>query len=232
MKTLSLLILTITSLTYALSPKEIVKKADAIRNPASSYRMIVSVDSSEDDAKEFEVLIQGNARTVIRTKSPARDKGRNLLMLEEDMWSYIPNLKRAVRVSLSQKLTGQTANGDISRMRWADDYDAKIESETKDHWVMHLKAKKKGLTYEQLRVWIHKNDFHPIKAEYLSVGGKVLKNAKYEGYKMLAGINRPTEIVIQDAIKETDRSTIHILEMESREFPAALFQQSNLGKTE
>ena len=42
----------------------------------------------------------------------------------------MPSLKRAIRVSLSQKLMGEAANGDISRMRWYGDYNVKIEKQT------------------------------------------------------------------------------------------------------
>ena len=68
-------------------------------------------------------------------------------MLDENMWVFIPNLKRSVRVGLSQKLTGQAANGDISRMRWSGDYTPKLLKETKKSWLLHLQAKKKGLTH-------------------------------------------------------------------------------------
>ena len=51
------------------------------------------------------------------------------------IWVFIPNLKRSVRVGLSQKLTGQAANGDISRMRWSGDYTPKLLKETKKELV-------------------------------------------------------------------------------------------------
>ena len=52
-------------------------------------------------------------------------------------------------------------------------------------------AKKKGLTYDKLRIWIAKKSFFPVKAEFLTLSGKPLKTAAYEGYKNLAGRVRP-----------------------------------------
>ncbi len=168
-------------------------------------------------------MISGNSRTVVRTLEPARDRGRDLLMIGEEMWAYIPNLKRAVRVSLSQKLTGQAANGDISRMRWADDYAATVESEDEGNWVLSLEATKKGLTYERIRVWVARRDHSPVRAEYLTRAGKVLKRARFEGYQMMAGRIRPTRLEIESAVNENDRSTLVVESMVPRTFPASLF---------
>jgi outer membrane lipoprotein-sorting protein len=209
------------------SPETIIERADAIRNPSESYRMRVKID-----AAVFEVLIKGQNRTLVRQLQPARDRGRNLLMLEQDMWAYIPNVKRAVRVSLAQRLTGQAANGDISRMRWSGDYDVVVENQTASQWQLYLTAKKKGLTYDKLRAWVEKGSFKPLRAEYLSVSGKPLKTAVYGEYKDLAGKQRPSQILIQDAIRADEQSKIVIENMEIKTFPDSLFRQDNLGQSE
>jgi hypothetical protein len=151
-----------------------------------------------------------------------------MLMLDENMWVYIPNLKRAVRISLAQKLTGQAANGDISRMRWSGDYAAKIVSETGKRWRLHLKATKKGLTYDQLYVEVQKKNFHPIKAEYLTLTGKVLKTATFEKYKKLLGKVRPSEIKIEDQTSSNSITYIRIKKMMNKKFRSSLFNRRNL----
>lgn len=222
------LLVGITPAAFAVSPNEILQAADDIRNPAESFFMRVSV-SGKDGNSVFEVFTKGKDKTLIRTVAPLRDVGRDLLMLEENMWAYIPNLKRAVRVSLNQKLTGQTANGDIARMRWFGDYSAKIEKETSEFWQLKLSASKKGLTYESLRAFVEKSTFRPLKAEYLSSSDVLLKTATFEGYKSMAGKMRPTVIKITSG-NSADASTIEISKMESRNLPANLFFQDTLGK--
>lgn len=214
---------------FSLSPQEIIQKADEVRNPSDNYYLDVQVTSSDSSPSRFHVAVQGNNKTRIETIEPARDRGRNLLMLEENMWVFIPNLKREVRVSLNQKLTGQAANGDISRMRWAEDYTPTIESENDDEWVIRLDANKKGLTYDKLRVWIKKGSFHPTKGEYLTSAGKLLKKVRYQGYKELAGRVRPSQIIIHDAVREGQLSTINIQQMEVKNFPNSIFNKRELG---
>ncbi|MBT3236860.1 MAG: outer membrane lipoprotein-sorting protein [Bdellovibrionales bacterium] len=211
----------------AISADKILERADRIRNPSNSYLMEVEVISSQKTSL-FQVMLQGDDKTLIKTLAPKRDKGRNLLMLGEKMWVYIPNLRRAMRVSLAQKISGQAANGDISRMKWGGDYRPEIKSEDSKGWTLFLKAKKKGLTYDQLRIQVAKKTFRPLRAEFLTVSGKVIKSAKYQGYRQLLGAVRPTRIEIEDAIRPDLKTIINIKSMKNRSFNARIFQQKNL----
>ncbi len=222
--------LSLSTCVFALTPDQIIKKCDDVRNPGESFVMQVDVAelSGDKNKSSFDVFIKGKDKTLIKTNAPRRDKGRNMLMLEENMWLYIPNLKRSVRISLSQKLSGQAANGDIARMRWHGDYSAKLESKTKSAYVIYLKATKKGLTYDQIRVWVNAKNFHPIKAEYMALTGKTLKNATFGGEKMIAGKVRPTEIIIADAVNTSKKTQIKIMSMAKKELPLSMFKKNNL----
>lgn len=224
---LALSLVLISGQLFGITPEQILQKADSIRNPSESYYMQVEV-SDDDNKSLFDVSLQGNSKTLIKTIFPRRDKGRNLLMIDENMWVYIPNLRRSIRVSLAQKLSGQAANGDISRMRWSGDYKSTITSSDEKSWELHLKALKKGLTYDQLRVRVEKKTFRPISATYLTVTGKVMKTARYLDYKKLLGKVRPTLIVIKDSLKKSRTTNIKILKMENKTFQKSLFNRQNL----
>lgn len=204
----------------------ILERADAIRNPEDDFEMLVVISSSSGENSQFKVMTKGNSRTIVETLAPARDKGRDLLMVDENMWVFIPNLKRAVRVSLSQKLSGEAANGDISRMRWSSDYDAKILGADETSWTLSLDANKKGLTYEKITAKIEKGTFRPLEASYLTKSGKPLKMAEFKNYQHLAGKVRPTEILIKDAIKQDKFSRIFIKDMSVKSLPASKFNLS------
>lgn len=207
---------------------EILTKADEIRAPSSSYLMEVSVESNDSPEFQFEIAIGGKTTSLIKTRKPAREVGKNFLMHGEDMWAYIPNIRRSVRVTLNQKLTGQAANGDISRMRWAGDYEAAIESETPDHWVLFLTAGKKGLTYDKIRVWINKTNFRPIKGEYLTIQSKPIKYISFAEYGEVGGALRPVRMVIESATKAGDQSVLRILSMRQTDLPISMFTQNSL----
>jgi outer membrane lipoprotein-sorting protein len=209
---------------------EILALADAVRNPAESYFARLSVESSDDPdhPSVFDVMLLGSTRTLVRTIEPARDRGRSLLMVGEEMWAYVPSLRRAVRVSLNQRLVGQAANGDVARMRWSGDYAPTIESSSERSWTLSLVAARKGLTYDRMRVTIEKGTFHPLSAELLTLQGKPLKRATYRGYRTLCGRVRPTEMEIRDALRGESVSVLRIVEMRVQRFPESLFTPESL----
>ncbi len=230
MKTLVVgLICMVSAVARAESGDEVLKKADEVRNPAESYQMTVETENQDGEKSKLEVKIKGGRKTLVKTLAPPRDKGRNLLMIGEDMWAYVPNLKRSVRIALNQKLTGEAANGDISRMRWYGDYDVKVEKEDSKGWVLFMSANKKGLTYDKIRLWVSSKGYRPVKAEYLSLSGAVLKNAKFEDYREMEGAERPGTLIISDAKRKSQKTTITIVELKKASFPESIFQESSLG---
>lgn len=219
------LILSATAL-QAASPEQMVRAADAIRNPSDSYEMDIKVETSEGKSV-FAVSLKGQDKTMIVTKEPARDKGRNMLMLDRDFYAYIPNLKRSMRLSLAQKLSGQVANGDISRTRWAGDYSVAKEAENANEVQLLLKGKKENLTYASIRLWLKKSNSQPLRADYLGLDGKtILKRASFEDYKNIAGAVRPTTIKIEDLNKQV--SYIHIEKMNKKSFDDSFFTTRNM----
>ena len=208
---------------------DLLEEVDKFRNPSDSYSMNVRiVSSNESDEAKFLVYLKGNNKTLIKVLGPKKNMGRNMLMIGENMWVYVPNIKRSVRVSLNQKLTGEAANGDISRMRWAGDYSHKIVKQSKEEMELFLEATKPGLTYSKIRVWISASDKRPLKAEFLTLSSKVIKTATYEKYALSLGKMRPGLIHIVDNLRKDQFSDIYIDKMENKNFPDALFVEKSL----
>jgi outer membrane lipoprotein-sorting protein len=212
----------------AESPEALLRKADAIRNPGETYKMAIRVKSPDQEQK-LEVFLKGPLKTLIVTKAPAKDIGRNMLMLDRDFYAYVPNLKRSLRLSLAQKLNGQVANGDISRTRWAGDYRAEAGPVTPDGKVSELvlTGLKDNLTYQRIRLWLETSTARPLRAHYLSTDGRtLLKEAFFEGYRLLAGRERPTHIRIKDTTGAA--SEINIESMEVTDLPDSFFTDRSM----
>lgn len=226
MRALLVFLLLTSSFAWA---KDLLVEVDEFRNPSDSYSMKVRIKSStESEDSVFLVYLKGNNKTLIKVEEPKKMLKRNMLMIGENMWVYVPNLKRSVRVSLNQKLTGEAANGDISRMRWAGDYSYKVASKTKTEWKLDLTANKEGLTYAKINVWISAKDKRPIKAEFLTLSGKIIKTAKYLDYRQTLGKMRPRKINIVDSLKKNNYSDIIIESMDNKNFPDSLFTEKSL----
>jgi len=211
-----------------LDPSAILKKADAFRSPQGGFETKVVVTDRDGDKSEFLVFIEGNDKSLIVTKAPARDVGRNMLMIDRDMWMFMPSVNRAVRIALRQRLMGQVAQGDISRMKWFGDYKASIAKNEKTGIRLDLVADRENLTYDRISLLVDTKDYRPLVAEFQTAQGKVLKVAEFENYGALGGSTRARTIKITDALKPSDSSTIQLQEMKETKFPTGFFSQTNL----
>ncbi len=216
--------------------KAIVEKADQIRFPAEAFQVEVRITSTspdkDPDARLYRILSRGNEKTIVQTLEPASDKGQALLMRGRDLWVFMPNLSQPVRLSLSQRLTGQVANGDLARANFAGDYNAKIlRTESIDgeaHHVLELSAVDRSVTYGKVIYWVKQASGRPYKAEFYSLSDRLLKTASYGHFKGLGGKQRPTTIVIEDALKKGDRSVLEYSDMQIKDLADKLFTKDGL----
>ncbi len=157
-----------------------------------------------------------------------------MLMRGRDLWVFLPSVSQPVRLSLSQRLTGQVANGDLARANFAGDYNPRllrkemIDGQTYD--VLELTAVDRGVTYHRVLYWVNDSDFRPYKAEFYSLSERRLKTAHYEDYKMLGGAIRPTRLVIRDAQRESEESVLEYSDMKLRDLPDKVFTKDYLKR--
>ena len=218
---LGLVCLNAVGLNAAEDPNAIVAKADAIRAPRGSYEFEANVVSCDGATKKsdngYKVHVKDLDNSLVEFISPASEKGKSLLMLGEDLWIYIPNVKKPVRIPLNQRLVGDVSNGDMARANFANDYNATLAGEEtvdgKNCYVLDLEAKSPNKTYHKIKYWVNKADYHPVKAEYFTVSGKSLKTVTFQAFRSEAGAVRPMEMVFQDSLNRNQNSHLFFKNM-------------------
>jgi outer membrane lipoprotein-sorting protein len=220
--------------------KSILEKADEIRFPKTGFQVDINVNTIQDDqpgdARKYRVLSKGNANTVVMVTEPASDRGQIILMKDSDLWVFLPDVSQPVRLSLSQRLTGQVANGDLARANFAGDYTPKIvKSEAlggQNYHVLELTAAHKGVTYHRVLYWVNQANNRPHKAEFYSVSNRLLKTCSYENYQQMLGVVRPTRLIMQDALRKGEQSVLEYADMRARDLPDRVFTKEYLRRLE
>lgn len=218
--------------------EEILFRSDEVRSPQSDYTILVTVTSFKPDYSpktgNYEVLVKGRDRTVIKTLSPAMERGRLLLMRGKDLWGFFPDVSKPLRISLRDRLIGEVANADLARANFSGDYTPQFlpeeEIQGSTYYVLDLTAKAEDVPYGKVVLWVEKGTFHPLKAQFYGVSGFLLKTAAYEAYQELAGRLRPARLVMNDPIVTGQRSIIEYGELRVEPLPDKYFTEDYMKR--
>ncbi|MFT3850593.1 MAG: outer membrane lipoprotein-sorting protein [Propionivibrio sp.] len=218
--------------------REIVEKADLVRFPNEGFQVDIDITSSQpgqdSELRKYRVLTKGNSNTVVMVTEPASERGQIILMKGRDLWVFMPDVSQPIRIALSQRLTGQVANGDLARANFAADYNPKLlRTETIDkeiYNVLELIAVDRSVTYQKVVYWVRQKDNWPFKAEFYSLSNRLLKVCKYENFQMMEGRLRPTRLVMEDALKAGNQSVLEYNSMKLRDLPDKVFTKDYLKK--
>lgn len=218
--------------------REIVEKADLIRFPAEGFQVEVSITNNSPgksaESRLYRVLSKGNNNTVIMVVEPAAERGQIILMKDRDLWVFMPDVSQPIRISLSQRLTGQVANGDLARANFAADYNPKlVRTDTignEKYHVLDLVAVDRSVTYQRVVYWVRQSDNWPYKAEFYSLSNRLLKTCSYENFQFMEGKQRPTRLVLTDALRGGEQSFLEYRNMKLRDLPDKVFTKDYLKK--
>ncbi len=173
--------------------------------------------------------------------SPPREAGTKMLKLYDKLWTYSPQTDRVIQISghmLRQSVMGSDMSyNDMMEDRPLEElYKATLEGSTlidgRDHWIMHLEAKVKGLSYPKRRAWIDKEFLLPMKEELYAKSGKLLKTSTMDGIKKVQGRWFPSRFIFKDELKRNSKGTewlIDDIEFDV-DIPKSRFSKAKLRK--
>ena len=218
--------------------RAIIEKADQVRFPPESFQVDVTIATtdrnSDPDVRKYRVLSKGNTNSVVMVTEPASERGQIMLMKGRDLWIFMPEVSQPIRLALSQRLTGQVANGDLARANFAADYNPKLLRSEQigddSYHVLELTGIDRGVTYQRVLYWVRAKDSWPYRAEFYSLSNRLLKTCKYEDFQTMEGRKRPTRLVTEDPLRSGEQSILEYNNMKLRDLPDKIFTKDYLKK--
>lgn len=216
---------------------EILRKVDRNLEPAAyeMYRKLVNIEPN-GTRKEFVLysVKKGNDKVLALFLEPASDKGRSTLRLGDNMWLYIPNVGKPVRItSLQSVIGGVFNNADILRLDYAVEYDAKVDEETKEALVLMLKARSGEVAYDRLKMWVDRKLVLPTKIEAYAASGMLIKTLHFKELKDFGGgIRRPSVVETDSPLFKGYVSVMIYAGIKQRQVPDEAFTLTNMHRVE
>jgi outer membrane lipoprotein-sorting protein len=221
---------------FSLDGTEILKKVDANLQPESfeSYRKLINIEPS-GAKREFLLytIKKGNDKIVSLFLSPASEKGRATLRLGDNMWLYIPNVGKPVRITSLQSVVGGVFNNaDIMRLDYNVEYNVQDMEDGKSEYVLNLKAKTAAVAYDKLKMWVDKKAMIPTKIECYAATGLLIKTLYLKEIKPFEGVRRPSVIETDSPLYKGYQSIIAYANVKKKVVADEVFTLEFLGKVE
>ncbi|MEK6715754.1 MAG: outer membrane lipoprotein-sorting protein [Candidatus Omnitrophota bacterium] len=242
----SILLLLLPAFAFSqasLSPTEIVKLSDDLMRGDTNqgiYAMEVVTPNWQRELK-LDVYSLGRDKTFIRILSPAKEAGIGTLRIKNEMWNYLPNVEKTIKIPpsmMAQSWMGSDfANDDLVKENSiVNDYSHKIITELKLNgqavYMIELIPKPQAaVIWGKIIRWVRRVDCVPLKEEYYSEKGKLIKVLEYSDIGRVSDRVIPRVWKMSSLIKAGHYTVIKLIDVEyNKPIDGNVFTLENLRK--
>jgi outer membrane lipoprotein-sorting protein len=205
--------------------KEILNKVDRLwRGTTSVGQMEMEVVTAHwSRTLRMKVYTEGMDRSLVRITYPAKEEGVATLKVENNIWNYLPKIKRVTKVPASMMLGSwmgsHFTNDDVVKdSQYVRDYDTKItfEGERDGQEILELTLHPKP---EAPVVWgkivsvIRAEDYMPLTMTYFDEDGEKVRVFSFDEVKEMGGRILPTVLTIRPLDKPEEYTRVTYLEI-------------------
>ncbi len=214
---------------------DILKKVDEILTPGSVefYRKLIN-EEPNGNTKEFifYTVKKDRDKVAMLYLAPASDKGRATLRLGDNMWLYIPNVGKPLRITSMQSVVGGVFNNaDIMRLDYSAEYNATNLEEQGTDYIIYLKAKTRTVSYDSLKMWVLKESNIVEKVECYAASGKLIKTLEFKQIKDFGGgIVRPAVVETTSPLYKGFKSLLIYSKIKNKLLPDEVFTLDYLSR--
>jgi outer membrane lipoprotein-sorting protein len=207
---------------------------------SATVSMIVEHDQNKRDMK-FKIWQTGHDNALVKILSPAKDKDTGSLRIKFDLWQYLPNVNRVIRIPSSMMLQSwmgsDFTNDDLVKASsQSRDYTHTIEGNDKigDEPIVKILCTPKPdapVVWGKIRLWLRAKDDVPLRQEFYNEHGELLKSLEGTNVKVIGKHNFPTHLVMSNLKKAGNKTTMDFADVKFDEkIPDTMFTQENLKK--
>jgi len=219
----------------ALTGVQILEQVDRNLQPGDleMYRKIINIEP-DGRKKEFVLwfLRKDKDKVVTLFISPPSETGRATLRLGDNMWLFIPNVGKPIRITSMQSVVGGVFNNaDIMRLDYSVEYDVAGLEEDQGRYLLNLKAKSGAVAYDRLRMWVLKDELAPTRIECYAATGMLIKTLHFKEINDIGdGVVRPAVMETESPLYRGYRSVMISANLKKRSLPDEVFTLNYLPR--
>jgi outer membrane lipoprotein-sorting protein len=241
--TVVVLLFIVASTSQGQSAEEIIRQMEDVMRGESSYaEMTMTIDRPRYTREiSMKAWALGEDFSLILITSPARDEGTTYLKRQNEIWNYVPNIDRTIKMPpsmMSQSWMGSDFTNDdlVRESSTLDDYDHSILREEtldgRDTWVLELIPKPDAaIVWGKVLIWVDKEHYILLKEENYDQNEQVENTIYFSEITEIDNRVFPTKMLLQPA-DNPDQKTI--MKYQTLEFDInineSFFTQQNMKR--
>ena len=243
MKLLLFMLLAVVSAVQAQDIKEIVKQADEkFRGNSSEGEMTMIIKRpSWSRTVSMKNWTLGDEYSLIYITAPAKEKGQVFLKRQKDMWNWVPNIERMIKIPPSmmmQSWMGSDFTNDdlVSQSSLVKDYTHKLlGEETIDSYLCYkielIPHDDAPVVWGKIIMWISKNNYYWLKTEYYDEDNFLVNTEILSDVKKMDDRTMPTRMEMIPADEEGHKTIIIFDKMKFNiKLKESFFSQQNMKR--
>jgi len=226
MKTIRYIFLTatafviISSFAYAQDAKEIVTKAeDNIKGLSSVTEMTILIKRPTwTRSMSMKGWTKGEQYSMIVVTAPAKDAGTVFLKRVKEIWNWLPNIERVVKLPpsmMSQSWMGTDLTNDdlVKASSRIDDYNHKIVGDSviegRKCWKIEMiPLPAAAVVWSKVNMWIDKKDYLELRLEFFDEDNKLVNVMQGSDIRTIGGRVMPAKLEMMPVQKKGQETII------------------------
>ena len=224
-----------TNSAQAIDGNALLQEIDRRLQPESyeMYRKLINIEP-DGDRKEFVLYTvkKGKDNVVALFLDPPSEKGRSSLRQGENMWLYIPNVGKPIRITSLQSVVGGVFNNsDLLRLDYSTEYDVENVKQEEGKYILDLKAKARNVAYDRLKMWVDQQTRVPLTIEAYAASGMLIKTLRYSKLKDFGnGLKRPAMLETDSPLYRGYKSVMLFDGIKERKFNDEVFTLNYMSR--
>lgn len=223
--------------------KEIIKKADEkMRGTSSQGEMTMIIERpSWSRTVTMKNWTLGNDYSLITITAPAKEKGQVFLKRKKEMWNWVPNIERMIKIPPSMMMQSwmgsDFTNDDLVReSSLVRDYTHTIIGEDTLDGFLCYKAELIPLddapvVWGKVLMWISKEEYHWLKAEFYDEDDYLVNTEILTDVKMMDDRVIPTRMEMIPADEEGHKTILIFKDIKFNiKLKESFFSQQNMKR--
>ncbi len=221
-----ILLLNVDNVSCQITARDIIDHAnELLRGKTSFSEMEMKVTRPKwERTLRFKAWSKGSDYSMILITYPAKEKGQVFLKRQKDMWNYIPDIDKMIKIPPSmmmQSWMGSDMTNDdlVKGASIVKDYNHKIlRDEIKDGyecWVIELVPKEDAVVvWGKIISWITKKGYMTLRNEYYDEDEFLINTETLTNIKNIGDRIMPTLFEITPEEKKNQKTTMEFSNIE------------------